>query len=185
MVMVPGTPDVRAPKVERDMSSTISLKPWQSLSPREQAAVLALNVTSAQVEFAGTVERAVQACREDRANQVAGLAILQAQSVVGFLVLKRGACAPAWASPRAATVSAMRIDLAWQGKGMGSAALQALPAWLARNWPESIELTLSVDEENLLARGAYARAGFIDLGKREEGRIGWVRYMSRPLVAIA
>lgn len=98
-------------------------------------------------------------------------------------VIKRGSSAPAWAGARAAAISAMRIDVSQQGKGLGSAALQALAAWLRRHWPESGELTLSVDEENQLARGAYAKAGFVDLGIREEGRIGWVRYMSKPVEA--
>ena len=167
------------------MSSAVSLKRWELLCPSEQAAVLSLSVTEQQIEFAGTVERSVQACREDQANEVAGLAVVHEGSIVGFLVLKRGASAPAWASPKSATVSAMRIDLSQQGKGLGSAALKALPSWVAESWPESNELILSVDEENHSARSAYARAGFFDLGKREEGRIGWVRYMSKPVEVVA
>jgi diamine N-acetyltransferase len=163
------------------MTESVSLKNWQTLSVSEQAGVLALNVTPEQVEFAGTVERSVQACRETPGNQVAGLAILSGPNVVGFLVLKRGASAPAWAGPKAATVSGMRIDLRWQGKGAGAGALQALPAWVAKNWPESTALTLSVDEGNASARRAYAKAGFVDHGTKDEGRIGWVRYMSKPI----
>jgi diamine N-acetyltransferase len=166
------------------MSSSVSLKHWQLLSPSEQAAVLSLNVTAQQIEFAGTVERSIQACQEAQTNDVAGLAVLHAQAVVGFLVIKRGSSAPAWAGASAVAINAMRIDLSQQGKGLGTAALQAVAAWLPANWPESSELVLSVDEENQLARSAYAKAGFVDLGKREEGRIGWVRYMSRPVKAV-
>lgn len=163
------------------MNSSISLKRWQLLSPSEQAAVSALVVTSQQVEFAGTVERSVESCKADRSNQVAGLAILRNQVVVGFLVLKRGTSAPSWADPAAATVSALRVDLSHQGQGIGSAALKALPSWVAENWPESPLLALSVDEENHSARSAYVRAGFVDHGTREQGRIGWVRFMSKPI----
>jgi RimJ/RimL family protein N-acetyltransferase len=167
------------------MSSSISLKRWQLLSPFEQAAVLGLSVTPQQVEFAGTVERSVKACQADQGNQIVGLAIFQGQRVVGFLVLKRGASAPPWANPTAAIVSAMRIDLSCQGTGLGSAALLALPSWVAENWPESDQLTLSVDEENESARSAYARSGFVDHGTREQGRIGWVRYMSKAIGGVA
>jgi len=163
------------------MSSFVALKRWQRLSSSEQTAVLSLTVTPQQVEFAGTVERSVDACRTDQGDQVAGLAIFEGQRVVGFVVLKRGASAPAWASPAAAVVSAMRIDVSMQGRGIGSAALQALPSWVAENWPESGRLTLSVDEENESARRAYAKAGFADHGIRAQGRIGWVRYMSKAL----
>lgn len=167
------------------MSSAISLKRWESLSPSEQGTVLGLSVTEQQIEFAGTVERSVQTCQEDPVNEVAGLALVLEGRIVGFLVLMRGARAPAWAGPKSATVSAMRIDLSQQGKGLGSAALRALPSWVAENWPESSELILAVDEENQAARSAYAKAGFVDLGKREEGRIGWVRYMSKPVAVVA
>jgi RimJ/RimL family protein N-acetyltransferase len=163
------------------MSSSVSFKQWQHLSPSEQAAVLGLAVTSQQIEFAGTVERSVESCKADQDNQIAGLAIIENETVVGFLVLKRGASAPSWASPATAAVSAMRIDLSRQGRGIGSAALQALPLWVAENWPESPLLALSVDEENQSARSAYAKAGFVDLGTREQGRIGWVRLMSKPV----
>jgi RimJ/RimL family protein N-acetyltransferase len=163
------------------MSSSISLKRWQLLSPSEQSAVLGLAVTLQQVEFAGTVERSVESCKANQDNQIAGLAIFENQTVVGFLVLKRGTSAPSWAIPTSATISAMRIDLSCQGKGIGSAALSALPSWVAENWPESPLLVLSVDEENQSARSAYAKAGFVDQGFREQGRIGWVRFMSKPV----
>ncbi len=163
------------------MDAVVSLQRWQSLSEAEQAAVLDLNVTEQQVEFAGTVARSVQACVGDAVNDVAGLAVVHEHRIVGFFLLKRGASAPAWGGPKAAVVSAMRIDVSQQGKGMGAAALRLLPTWIAEHWPESTELALSVDEGNQSARRAYARAGFVDLGKRDEGRIGWVRYMSKPI----
>lgn len=79
-------------------------------------------------------------------------------------------------------VSAKRVDLSWQGIGLGAAALKALPCWVTRHWPYSTEIMLSVDEGNHPARRAYAKAGFADLGNREEGRIGWVRYLSMPAI---
>lgn len=146
----------------------------------QQAAVLNLSVTAQQIEFAGTVEHSVQVCQADQLDEVAGLAIIEASCVIGFLLLKHGASAPAWTGANAVAVSAMRIDLSRQGQG-GAAALRAVSGWLTEHWPGATELILSVDEENQLARNAYAKAGFVDLGKREEGRIGWVRYMARPL----
>jgi RimJ/RimL family protein N-acetyltransferase len=163
------------------MDEGVSLKRWQTLSEAEQSAVLDLHVTEQQVEFAGTVAQSVQACVEDPADEITGLAVIHEHRVVGFFLLKRGSSAPVWGGPKAAVVSAMRIDVSQQGKGMGSAALQLLPPWITEHWPDSTELALSVDEENHSARRAYARAGFMDLGKREQGRIGWVRYMSMPI----
>jgi RimJ/RimL family protein N-acetyltransferase len=154
---------------------------WQDLAANDQAAVLRLEITAQQAEFAGTVQRAVASCEMDSDNDIAGLAIRSTQGIVGFLVLKRRSKAPDWALPEAAMVSAVRIDLAHQGKGLGAAALEAVAHWMASNWPESSILSLSVDEENSAGLRTYSKAGFQDHGLRVQGRIGWVRYMSREI----
>ena len=163
--------------------SAISLTRWQDLKPADQASVLKLNVSEQQIEFAGTVERAVASCEADQENNVAGLAISTKEAVVGFLVLNRRSKLPEWSNPSTVVVSAMRIDQGQQGKGLGSASLLALTEWVATNWPESSSLALSVDEENILGMRAYVKAGFQDTGVRVRGRIGWVRYMSKPIVS--
>jgi len=160
-------------------SPPLALARWQDLSLSDQATVRKLGVTAQQIEYAGTVDRAIENCEADKEDDVAGLAIRADGQIVGFLVLKRRSKAPEWASPSAATISAMRVDQAHQGKGIGSLALQVLPRWVAENWPESSSLTLSVDESNQMGIRAYGKAGFQDHGVRVEGRIGWVRYMSK------
>ncbi|WP_431266449.1 GNAT family N-acetyltransferase [Roseateles chitinivorans] len=122
----------------------------------------------------------MQVCDASAEGQVTGLAIVE-QQIVGFLVLKRGASLPAWAQASDAVISAMRIDLAHQGKGFGTLALRAVFDWVRQQWPEAARLVLSVDEGNTPGRRAYEKAGFIDAGVREQGRIGWVRYMARTL----
>ncbi|QNM98821.1 GNAT family N-acetyltransferase [Chitinimonas koreensis] len=151
----------------------------------ERQAVLSLSVTDEQIEFAGSVERSVERCNAEPDGQVAGLAIFECDAIVGFMLLKRATVEQAWANPSDALVTAMRIDLAHQGKGFGTAALRAVPGWIAQHWPDSRRLALSVDEENAAARRAYEKAGFIDSGVREMGRIGWVRYLAMPLEQLA
>jgi RimJ/RimL family protein N-acetyltransferase len=163
------------------MQTLIELTHWDDLSETEKAAVRHISVSSQQIEFAGTIDRAVEAVEAGDTHDIAGLAIQSSGIVVGFLVLKRKSKAPKWATPGAAVISAMRIDQAHQGKGFGSAALMALCEWVAANWPDSIALSLSVDEENIAGIRAYGKAAFADHGIREQGRIGWVRYMSRPI----
>ncbi len=163
------------------VQTLIELLHWHDLSESEKAAVRLLSVSSQQIEFAGTIERAVETVEAGDTHDIAGLAIQSSGIVVGFLVLKRKSKAPKWAAPGAVVISAMRIDQTHQGKGLGSAALMALTEWVAANWPDSVALSLSVDEENIAGIRAYRKAGFLDHGIREQGRIGWVRYMSRPI----
>ncbi len=64
---------------------------------------------------------------------------------------------------------------------MGTAALRSLPAFVVQWWPDARCIMLSVDEQNDAARRSYAKAGWLDTGAREVGRIGWVRYMNLDL----
>jgi RimJ/RimL family protein N-acetyltransferase len=174
-------PDFAAMVCNAAQPGTIVLMRLQGLARDDQSKLLQLEISAQQLEFAGTVERAVENCEAEMDDDIAGLAIKSNQGIVGFLVLKRRSKAPDWAALGAAVVSAMRIDQAHQGKGIGPAALETLALWVASHWPESSLLTLSVDEENTAGIRAYTKAGFQDHGVRVQGRIGWVRYMSKPI----
>lgn len=163
------------------MPQALQLQSWWSLEDVLRRQVLALHIDPEQVEYAGTIQRAVTTLGHEENQNVAGLALLRPNEAVGFLVLKRGDSAPTWATAGMAVVSAMRVDLRHQGGGVGSQALLALPPWLGEHWPACSTLALSVDEQNTRGIRAYARAGFKDTGKREHGRIGWVRYMHKAL----
>lgn len=164
-------------------SDRVELVPWAALSVAERQAVCQLETSEAQVEFAGTTERAVAAAISEPGDDVVGLAVRRCEdgAIVGFLVLKRGARAPDWAGPGAAAISALRIAWDQQGRGLGTAALRALAPWTAAHWPGVQQLALSVDEHNPAGIRAYAKAGFADRGVRDAGRYGWVRQMSRPV----
>ena len=142
-----------------------------------------LGISAQQSEYAGTIDRAIAHCQANTDDDVAGLAIETQAHIVGFLLLKRRSKNPDWASPTAATITAMRIDQARQGEGLGAAALQLLPSWVVQNWPEVQSLTLSVDEDNTAGIRAYTKAGFQDHGVRVQGRIGWENYMSKAVAS--
>lgn len=160
----------------------VELIAWPDLSPAQQVAVRALQVSDQQVEYAGTIGAALVQCQaQPPSPDVAGLALMADGHVVGFLVLNRGEAAPKWAPAGAAVVNAMRVDAPFQGRGYGTLGLLALPKWVQHHWPAVQRIDLSVDEENSAAIHAYAKAGWADVGTRVQGRIGWVRYMSRPV----
>jgi RimJ/RimL family protein N-acetyltransferase len=161
--------------------SRTSLRTWEQLSSEQRLQTGALSITQAQIEYAGSVAKQLEGIAAESGTDGVGLAILDQEVVVGFLALKRRTKAPDWATPGAAVISGMRIDQSVQGRRLGTSALLELPAWVRHHWPECTELALSVDEDNAQAIRAYSNAGFADLGQRAQGRIGWVRYMSKPL----
>jgi RimJ/RimL family protein N-acetyltransferase len=160
---------------------TLRLLAWPNLSPSQQAQVRGLAVSEDGVEYAGAGDKQVAAVEAESGDDLVGLAIVMGEQVVGFLVLKRRSKAPAWARPEEAVVCGMRIDQQRQGTGLGSGALALLPPWLRQHWPGCADIALTVDEKNLRGLKAYARAGFRDQGRRETGRIGWVRRMRLPV----
>jgi RimJ/RimL family protein N-acetyltransferase len=159
----------------------LRLVPWQDLSPPQQACVRRLQITDAQIEFSGTIENAIAVCEADQAGHIVGLALSHGEQIIGFMLVKQSSAAPDWTPTGAAIISALRIDQTQQGRGLGTAALQALPDWVERNWTHISALVLSVDEENVAGIRAYQKAGFRDLGQRVPGRIGYVRYMFRAM----
>lgn len=162
-------------------SQPIELVRFQGLQPSDQAVVRAIEVSEQQIEYAGTIDRAIQACEADGTDEVVGLAIRTGSQIAGFMLIKRRGKSPEWAEPSAVVITAMRIDRAHQGKGLGSSALLTLSQWVATHWSDATSLTLAVDEDNLTGIRAYLKAGFQDRGDRVQGRIGWVRYMSKAL----
>ena len=161
----------------------MQLQSWHLLSEEQQTQVRGISISSEQIEFAGAGDKQLDSLEQEVSEELVGLAILLEDAAVGFLVLKRRSKAPSWASPKSVVVSGMRIDQRFQGSGVGSRALTLLSEWLRHHWPESQEISLSVDELNIRGIKAYSRAGFKDHGQRVQGRIGWVRYMSKPLQA--
>jgi RimJ/RimL family protein N-acetyltransferase len=162
-------------------ASHVEVADWHALAPAEREAVLALQISAAQTEFAGPVARSVAACEAGDPAEVAGLAIRVGGEIVGWVVLKRGASAPEWVAAGAAVVSGLRIDVHHQGRGIGAAALDAMAHWVARHWTQTSMMMLRVDDGNAAGIRAYEKAGWRETGKRRVGRVGLERTMSLTL----
>jgi ribosomal protein S18 acetylase RimI-like enzyme len=152
-----------------------------ALSNAEREAVLNLQISTEQLEFAGPVGKSVAACEVADVAEVAGLAIRVAPEIVGWVALKRGASAPGWVESGAVAVSGLRIDSRHQGRGIGPAALAEMGSWVRRHWPESSRLVLRVDDGNGAGIRAYEKAGWVEIGERLVGRVGLERTMTLVL----
>ena len=162
-------------------AARVEVVDWRALPSADREAVLALQISAAQIEFAGPLARSVAACEAGDPCEVAGLAIRLDADVVGWVVLKRGASAPDRVAAEAAIVSGLRIDVRHQGRGIGAAALAAMAHRVARHWPRVSLLTLRVDHGNAAGIRAYEKAGWAETGERRVGRVGVERTMSLRL----
>ncbi|KPW88311.1 GNAT family N-acetyltransferase [Pseudomonas syringae pv. coryli] len=141
-----------------------------------------LEVTQEQIQFSGDIYTALNTLLVKPSPNIYGLALLSDEKPVGFLLLKRDDCLPHWAQEDlTATLHALQIDHREQGKGLGKACLQALPAALRLKWPDISQLMLSVDADNLAAIGLYTGQGWVDTGEAYRGRIGFERRLTLTL----
>lgn len=76
------------------------------------------------------------------------------------------------------------IDAARQGEGIGTAAMEALPALMQAEYPQARSLVLTVNRQNPGALAVYLRAGFVDTGTLFlGGRAGPQHILRMPLKA--
>ena len=89
---------------------------------------------------------------------------------VGFFILDTGADVALY-EPRPGTVGvrALYVDREWQGQGIGTAMLRAMPDLARRLYPDAERLALTVNVTNPIAVRAYHRAGFTDTGRVYRG----------------
>lgn len=79
-------------------------------------------------------------------------------------------------------VRGVLIDTRAQGRGIGSAAMALLPAYVSRHHPGAREVVLTVNLKNPAARKVYLRAGFGDAGELYlGGRRGPQHVLRHPL----
>lgn len=124
-------------------------------------AVLALRPLPEQERFAGRPSQTLPGAQDAAGREP--VAVLHHGEPVGFLVLDRHQRFAAMSgAPTTLGVRAFFVDADHQGRGIGTAALRALPAYVAGRHPDISHLALTVNVANPVALRAYASAGFRD-----------------------
>jgi RimJ/RimL family protein N-acetyltransferase len=127
-------------------------------------AVLKLRPRPEQVRYSGVPTDTLPPAFGDAGREP--VAILDDGVPVGFFVLDRDPVFAAVArAPDTLGVRAFFVDREHQGRGIGTAALRALPAFVAERHPDVRHLALTVNVANPVAVRAYTRAGFRDTGR--------------------
>lgn len=99
-----------------------------------------------------------------------------------FLILDTGASMVAVHRPGTVGVRAFYVAAGHQGRGLGTAVLRALPAYVREHYPDADRIALTVNRQNEVARRAYLRAGFRDTGELyTAGRLGPQHVLELPL----
>lgn len=137
----------------------------QQVTPEIAAAVRALRADPAQYAFVGDVASNLIDTEADPDSEA--MAVLADGKVVGFyrLDLRPGAVAGCDYGNACAALRSLLIDRSWQGRGLGTRALNACYEDLERRHPRVRLLALTVHCDNQIALQAYRNAGFIDSGR--------------------
>ena len=152
---------------------------YHDLSASQRQQLGYLEVTQEQIQFSGDIYTALNTLLVRPSPNICGFVLLGDEKPVGFFLLKRDDCLPHWAQEDlTATLHALQIDHREQGKGLGKACLQALPAALRLKWPDITQLMLSVDADNAAAFNLYLKQGWVDSGEAYRGRIGYERRLA-------
>lgn len=154
------------------------LAPYETLTAVQQQQLATLEVHPEQLPYSGDIYCALNSLQVNPSPGIKGFALLADDIPVAFLLLKRPPCLPHWASEHSATLHALQVDRHQQGRGLGKACLQALPAAARQAWPQITALELSVDSDNVAAMSLYLQQGWVDRGEAYKRRVGYERRLS-------
>ncbi|TFB21377.1 GNAT family N-acetyltransferase [Filobacillus milosensis] len=75
-------------------------------------------------------------------------------------------------NPNAMLLTALSMDLTYQGKGYAKAGMSELMHFIPSEFPKCDEIILAVNHKNVAAQKLYEKVGFRDTGRRKFGRKG-------------
>jgi RimJ/RimL family protein N-acetyltransferase len=123
--------------------------------------VLALAPRPDQEGYSGVPRHTLADARRRGALPVA---ITAGGDPVGFFVLDPSGVPGGQGIPASVGLRAFFVDARHQGRGIGGAALAALPRFTRTRFPTARAVVLTVNVGNSIARRAYLHAGFRDTG---------------------
>ncbi len=142
-------------------------------------AVMALAPRPEQVPFSGVAAQTLPDAERTPGRHP--VAVLEGGAPVGFLILDSKPGAPGRAGDL--LLRAFFVDAGVQGRGIGTAALLALPGYARAHDPAAERILLTVNIVNPSAQAVYERAGFVDTGELYHGgTLGPQRVLGLALV---
>ncbi|KQI68929.1 hypothetical protein AN189_08800 [Loktanella sp. 3ANDIMAR09] len=142
--------------------TSVTLTPF---TDDQRAAVSALAVAPDQVQFSGQPAQMIQP--QDRID----VHLIHADAtLVGMFRIDHDFAREHPQVPSGAYgLRSMIVDQHHQGRGIGTAMIRALPAYMAQHYPAAAQIYLTVNLRNPGARRSYLNGGFTDTGEHYLG----------------
>lgn len=136
------------------------------LTESDKHAVAQVQLAPEQIPFAGTAAEFLA----DESETLHRHIIKIADDVVGFFKIDTAYAEQFdFCPPKVLGLRAFVIGAAYQGKGLGTQAVQALQTYLAQHYTNYNAIYLTVNCRNLGAKKCYLKGGFVDTGEQYLG----------------
>lgn len=152
------------------------------VTPALRETVLALRLGPGQDTFVSPPSRTLADAEQCPGSQP--MAILSGDTMIGYYRIEDSARRLAGREEDidALGLRSFQLDKDWQGRGLGTLAMDTLLADLAQRYPHAQRIVLTVSCNNAAALALYRRCGFRDSGALYHGgRSGPQRLLWRPL----
>lgn len=136
-----------------------------SLHPYSSKVAVTYDLPSDQLEFTGLPQDIIE---RDAENPLKHLIIIKARDeVAGFFELDESDDRKKYSNnPRALLLRGYSVNPKFQGRGIATGSIYALPEFIRKEYPQFDEIVLGVNARNLAAQRVYEKAGFEDTGRR-------------------
>ncbi|MFD1030008.1 GNAT family N-acetyltransferase [Metaplanococcus flavidus] len=120
---------------------------------------------SDQLQFSGMPQDIIE---RDKENPLKHLVIIQVRNeAAGFLELDESEDRKKYSNnPNALLLRGFSVNPKYQGRGIATGSIYALPEFLRSEFPSFTEVVLGVNARNKPAKRLFEKAGFEDTGRR-------------------
>ncbi len=137
-------------------------------------------LNKAQADFTADIDYCINQRRDQLDPLKTLVTVLCDEKPVGFFVLDSGIDKLALTNnPASILVRSFSINPAYQGRGIGSEAMQLAAQFVKAQLPTITEIVLSVNFKNHNAYRAYLKAGYVDTNKTITGQMGGQNILSK------
>ncbi|MDN7245022.1 GNAT family protein [Planococcus shenhongbingii] len=136
-----------------------------TLHPYSSKVTVEYSLPSDQLKFTGMPQDIIE---RDAKNPDKHLVVIRARDeVAGFFELDESDDRKLYSNnPKALLLRGYSVNPKYQGRGIATGSIYALPDFIRKEFPEFNEVVLGVNASNPAAQRVYQKAGFEDTGRR-------------------